>query len=315
VAEPSAAFIGDLALDCFFRADRWPQLGDKAPLTWIEDRPGGMIANAAAVFAALGASCSAKTVFLAALRPSSTTSRLAADLRDYGIDVRIQEQPDWPESTTFVIQVGADSTTMWPTLGLERFELSDPDFAALQQARHIYSTPCELRPLRHAGAGPAGLLRGLGQTGAQLWLDLDVGDLEAGDRALVDLAQVVIVNQFGLDRLGGWLLDDPRREVICTGGSQGVTLYRSGLEPTTVAAFPVSAVDAIGAGDTFGGACLLAVSRGATTEDAIRVASGAAALAVSREGGRAGAVSADRLADFCSAYDPPTAGLVKELFQ
>ncbi|MCX6014152.1 MAG: hypothetical protein NT020_00940 [Chloroflexales bacterium] len=49
-----AVFVGDVALDEYYRADYWPTIQDKAIVHALPAVPGGMIANAACVAAALG---------------------------------------------------------------------------------------------------------------------------------------------------------------------------------------------------------------------------------------------------------------------
>jgi ribokinase len=48
-----AVFVGDVALDEYYRADYWPTIKDKAIVHALPAVPGGMIANAACVAAAL----------------------------------------------------------------------------------------------------------------------------------------------------------------------------------------------------------------------------------------------------------------------
>jgi len=47
-------FIGDVALDEYYKADYWPTIKDKVLVDALTAVPGGMIANAACVAAALG---------------------------------------------------------------------------------------------------------------------------------------------------------------------------------------------------------------------------------------------------------------------
>ena len=75
----------------------------------------------------------------------------------------------------------------------------------------------------------------------------------------------------------------PNMEIILTLGSQGV-LYRSESRKCYQAAFEVNTVDTTGAGDTFTGYFLKCAADGESPETALRVASKAAALAVSRPG-------------------------------
>lgn len=75
----------------------------------------------------------------------------------------------------------------------------------------------------------------------------------------------------------------PDMEVVLTLGSQGV-LYQSAEKKCFQKAFKVDAVDTTGAGDTFTGYFLRCVSEGETPEKALRLASKAASIAVSRAG-------------------------------
>jgi sulfofructose kinase len=56
-------------------------------------------------------------------------------------------------------------------------------------------------------------------------------------------------------------------------------------------AFPVVAVDTLGAGDVFHGAFVLRLAEGADVESAVRFSAAAAAIKCTRFGGRAGAPS------------------------
>lgn len=75
----------------------------------------------------------------------------------------------------------------------------------------------------------------------------------------------------------------PNMEVVLTLGSQGV-LYRSENRKCYQAAFEVNTVDTTGAGDTFTGYFLKCAAAGESPETALRLASKAAAIAVSRPG-------------------------------
>ena len=63
-------------------------------------------------------------------------------------------------------------------------------------------------------------------------------------------------------------------------------------------AFKVDTVDTTGAGDVFHGAFALALAGGSTEVDALRFASGAAALKCTKPGGRDGIPNAEELTEF-----------------
>jgi sulfofructose kinase len=79
-----------------------------------------------------------------------------------------------------------------------------------------------------------------------------------------------------------------------TMGASGVLvidgrLDQSNVTARTVPAYPVKPVDTLGAGDVWHGAFALALAEGADEMTAVRAASAAAAIKVTRPGGRAGA--------------------------
>ena len=65
-------------------------------------------------------------------------------------------------------------------------------------------------------------------------------------------------------------------------GGQGAGEYREAKE--TVPAFPVTAVDTVGAGDTFVGALAVTLAAGIPPREAVKAASAAAAAAAARPG-------------------------------
>lgn len=70
-----------------------------------------------------------------------------------------------------------------------------------------------------------------------------------------------------------------------TSGANGVSWLEADGTPRHMPAFAVTAVDTLGAGDTFHGAFTLAVAEGQTLEQAMRFAQAAAALKCTRFGG------------------------------
>ena len=75
--------------------------------------------------------------------------------------------------------------------------------------------------------------------------------------------------------------------VIARNGDQGAVFYQSGTR-VHFPAFHVSVSDTVGAGDTFDGAYIAALMSGCAQADAMRFANAAAAICVSRPGGRSG---------------------------
>ena len=72
-----AVYIGDVALDEYYRAQRWPGKADKENVEFLKAVPGGMIANAACVRASLDQ----KTLFWTCMNDGAVSKFLLEDLR------------------------------------------------------------------------------------------------------------------------------------------------------------------------------------------------------------------------------------------
>ncbi|WP_204112580.1 ribokinase [Shimia biformata] len=72
--------------------------------------------------------------------------------------------------------------------------------------------------------------------------------------------------------------------VVITLGAQGCRWLAAGADPVEIPALPVEVVDSTGAGDTFTGYTLAALDRGMPMEQALRLATKAAAIMVTRLG-------------------------------
>jgi ribokinase len=78
------------------------------------------------------------------------------------------------------------------------------------------------------------------------------------------------------------------RNAVVTAGAAGAALASATGDAETVPGFPVTAVDSVGAGDTFVGALAVALAAGVAPRDAVTAASAAAAAKVTRQGAQAG---------------------------
>ena len=89
----------------------------------------------------------------------------------------------------------------------------------------------------------------------------------------------------------------PDMRVVLTLGKDGC-IYDDGTQRISHGIYPVKAVDTTAAGDTFTGFFIHAISTGATPADAIRRASAASAIAVSRPGAAPSVPTAEEVDEF-----------------
>lgn len=119
------------------------------------------------------------------------------------------------------------------------------------------------------------------ETGALLAINLAPA-IEVPD-SLLARADLLIVNEIEAAFYGDALHHEGGLVAVTLGG-EGAVLYKQGREIARVPAFNVSVVDTTGAGDTFCGALAVALAEGQPPEQALRFASAAGALAVTRPG-------------------------------
>jgi ribokinase len=94
------------------------------------------------------------------------------------------------------------------------------------------------------------------------------------------------------------------RTVIITMGSEGA-FVASGILRTRVPSFPVTVVDTTAAGDTFCGALAVALGERSDLETALRFASAAAALSVTRLGAQPSIPTRAEIDEFLRARTAP----------
>jgi ribokinase len=305
-----SVFIGDVALDEYFRAERWPGSGAKIDIAPIGSHVGGMIANAAAVYAGYG-----ETVrFLWAINGSELSRFLLADLETLGIDTSLVVRvADLADSRNIIVLAEGEHTVLTPALGLETIELTAAALDALRGAQHIYTAIGDLRSLRHDGQGAGAVIADARRAGARLALDLDVANLRPGDEALIALADIVLVNRLGFERLRATrteaealaqLLGGAASVVVITLGAGGCRVITDAGD-VAIAGIEVDPVDVTGAGDTFGASFIHALNRTDDLVAAATFANAAAARAVTVAGARSGVGTEAEVLSFARTHGLP----------
>ena len=181
---------------------------------------------------------------------------------------------------------------------------------ALRKADYIYSTFCELRPLRFGEMTVCRVLEDVKSRGCRLWVDLDVADIQDGDEALFGYVDTLFVNEKGYENLekraGGdvcaWLYGKGVQRLIVTQAEKGCTVYCRDEETFSVDGLKVPVVDVTGAGDTFCSSFLYGYTREMELRQCAKFANYAASRAVTELGARAGAVGAEAVLDWVERH-------------
>ena len=307
----SAVFIGDVALDEYYAADRWPGLADKDFVRELPAECGGSIANAAVVHAALGG----ETEFISLLNESPLSGRLIADLNANNVSTRhMLRMPGIAESRNLIFLVGGEHVVLTVEMGQQPMMLPRETMAALRGPGFLYTTLYRARRLVDAEGrlSRADLLADLRAHGRRLIFDLDVAGATKADMPYLQEAEVVIFNQvgfratFGGDDLGlaeGWRADLGIACLVRTMAASGAeALVASGR--LHVPAPSVEVVDVTGAGDTFGAALTWGIGRGEPVGDALAFAVAAASRSVTRHGPRGGKASREEVSTWLELLLP-----------
>jgi sulfofructose kinase len=286
--------VGHAVQDHVYTLPRLPVGGSKNRASGFASVGGGPAATAAVAIARLGGAAR----LAARVGDDEMAGEIERELRDHGVDCALLRR--FPgrassRSAVFVDHAGermivnhTDPAMPADPAWLEAVDLAGvdamladvrwPEGAALMLARaKAAGLPAVLdadvplppgSPLPRAATHVAFSLPGL-RDHLGLAADVPLG-LEDCTTALQRIAR----------ETGAWC--------AVTLGAEGV-LHTRGGEFARSPAFRVTAVDTLGAGDVWHGAFALALAEGADEATAVRAASAAAALKVTRPGGRAGA--------------------------
>ena len=292
---------GSANLDFVVRADHIPAPGETVLGREFKTFPGGKGANQAVASARAGG---VSTAMLLALGDDAFATPLEASLNEAGVQLHIKRAEDQPTGTAFICvsDDAENAITVAPgannTLGpADLPHLAGVTHLVMQLETPLASVSAYARAARARGvkvvlnAAPAQTLP------AGLLADLDVLIVNEGELAVV-AAHSGSASSSVEENLAK--LDVPC--VVVTLGSHGslarVGGTRVGGTIVRQAAFPITPVDTTGAGDTFVGSFVAALSQGATLPDALKQASAASALACLTPGAQSSIPTRAQVQDF-----------------
>jgi ribokinase len=302
-----AVFIGDVALDEYFRADRWPGLSDKLDVQALPARLGGMIANAACVYAGYGA----PTEMVAVLNSGAVSETLRRGLDQAGVGTaHLLTDDSLADSRTLIFLVDGEHTVIIPRLGDHAIDVSSALLETVQAASFVYSTVSQVKRLQMPGIEAAGVLRLMKIAGTRVAFDLDVNAAGPDDSTFLALADVIFVNDVGFAHHRGdraeqetvaAFLDLGVEILVVTHGAGGCTVHTA-AGALRVPGVAVEPVDVTGAGDTFGSSFVYGLAHLADLEHTARFANAAAARSVTIMGPRGGVASVRQVEAFMAEH-------------
>lgn len=293
------ACVGITVMDRIYYVEGLPTEGGKYVAKNYTEVGGGPAATAAVAAARLGA----QVDFIGRVGDDATGISLLAELESQGVNTRFTRRYEKAKSSQSAIMVDAKGERIIinypsPDLLNDADWLNDIDFSQWDVV---------LADVRwHEGAKRAFTLAR--QAGVMTVLDGDITPQDISE--LVALSDHAAFSAPGLARLTGvkeWASALKQAQTLTNGhvyvtrGSEGCDWIENG-ERQHQTAFTVDVVDTTGAGDVFHGALAFSLASGQALTDAVRFASGVAALKCTRPGGRAGIPDCDQTRSFLSLF-------------
>ncbi|EBC6966453.1 sugar kinase [Salmonella enterica subsp. enterica serovar Solt] len=293
------ACVGITVMDRIYYVEGLPTEGGKYVAKRYTEVGGGPAATAAVAAAKLGA----QVDFIGRVGDDDTGNSLLAELESLGVNTRYARRYTQAMSSQSAIMVDAKGERIIvnypsPDLLPDADWLNDIDFSQWDVV---------LADVRwHDGAKQAFTLAR--QAGVMTVLDGDITPQDVSE--LVALSDHAAFSEPGLARLTGMseAIDALKKAQMLTNGHVYVTRGSEGcnwLEKAAVRhqpGFTVEVVDTTGAGDVFHGALAFGLASGYAIEEAVRFASGVAALKCTRPGGRAGIPDCEQTRSFLSLF-------------
>ncbi|WP_018320798.1 sugar kinase [Bradyrhizobium sp. WSM2793] len=282
---PRILCIGIPVRDLTFRVEAVPARGSKANASHLAEICGGNALNAAIAIARLGG----RVFFAGPMGDARETSSgfILDQMAQEGIDTtHIVRMPDvtTPVSAIMIEPSGERTLTIYRDPGLWSVKLPDADELLADCRAVLVESRCASFCIDLCAEARR---RGIPViVGVDRAMSLQDGLLTAGSHLLFASEQVqetagIADDAEALQRLARLT----PAFLAATRGPLGTIWLNETGELEETAAFPVQAVDTLGAGDVFHGAFALGLAEGGDVRQALRFAAAAAALKCTRHGG------------------------------
>lgn len=304
---PRIVVVGGINMDLVVVTPRFPGPGETVVGKRFFITPGGKGANQAVACARLGAYCS----LVGRVGNDTFGQDLLAGLTARGVHIEGVGQDDLASSGVAFIEVDATGQNcIVQVVGANG--RCGPEEA--KKAQHLLRQadallfPLEVSPLLLLDVARAAREQGI-------LVVFNPAPAKPFPDALYRLAHYIVPNETEAAALVGYSVNDKesiRRaaETLLKRGCQGVVItlgergafYKDAEGEGYLPAFPVKAVDTVGAGDAFCGALTVALAEGKTLAEAVRFANAAGAVAVTKPGAQDAMPSREEIEDLLHRY-------------
>ncbi len=261
---------------------------------------GGNAATAAVTIARLGGHAR----LIARLGDDPTGDAIVRELEGYGVDTRLVHR--YPGCASLIASILVDDSG-------ERLIVSYFDPRISHEPDWLPPIPAGVGAMLADAQWPAGVIEMFRRAKAARIPTILDADMPQCDASMIGASSVAafsapgLAGATGIEGVAEGLRVAARMGdgiMLATDGAQGVW-WLEGDELWHQDACRVDAVDTLGAGDVFHGALALALAEGRRLGDAVAFANAAAAIKVTRFGGRAGVPTRREVDDLLQQQMPP----------
>ncbi len=302
--ERYAVFMGKPCVDSYYDIREWPEEGGKFLGSFSHDTTGGMVANAACVYAGYDA----PAYLFARMGDSGETRFLMEDMESYGVDVsRMELIPGRKDTKCFIFRNGPERTILVAEGDTDPLPLTDSQKEFLFGAAYLYTI---IQDLKTNEVTPE-MLKEYRENGGKLVMDLETTGYFPDWRDYAGESWLLFMNSYALEMFGeGKDREELEKEILSGNteilvealGSKGCRVVTKEGSFTT-GVYQVDVADTTGAGDTFNASFLYALSRGADLKAASLFATAAADIAITEEGARNGGITEERVFRFMDSHE------------
>jgi sugar/nucleoside kinase (ribokinase family) len=280
---------GTACIDEYYKAQCWPEEGNKGLIEKTGEMVGGMIANAACVFAGYGV----KTFFFDMLNSGKVTEYILKDLEGYGVDVSpVVFNDALPDAKTIITLTPGERTILVVDGHKPEVRLEGERLELFRNSSYVYTTISEFRRFKDS----LELAGDLKKHGVNIVFDIEASTFDTEDTELLKCADILFFNDFGFKKFCAGtdaetcfqsLFNSGVKIVTVTLGKEG-SYTRTPAEEDRTKAIPFEAVDTTGAGDTFNSSFISSLLMGRDIHGAAKFANTAASLSITKLGPKGG---------------------------
>lgn len=274
---PLIAVVGSINADLFIRMPALPGRGETVAGGQPEWFPGGKGANQAVAAARMGG----HVVMHGAVGDDEPGQMALANLESAGVDLRYVTKTSVPTSIALVMVEESGENQIVIAKGandevvVDKAQVSEADAVILQNEIPVAA-------MLEAADACTGLLC------------VNAAPARALPTELLDRIDVLIVNEPEFESYG----KPTKGVVVITKGKAEAVVMQDGEVKATALPPSVDAIDTVGAGDTFVGAFVVAMTSGLSLQDSLNRAVHAASLSTLKEGAQTGMPTASEVDEF-----------------